>query len=116
MGKEVLVCKFKYLKLDFEDSVEWLVKFLRFFFRVELYFCIVIGVLFIFDFFKRFEVFGNKLVEVVEDKVVEVDIKVFEFKILCKGFCKVNGMLCLMINGEFGDCFYYIFVSCCNLV
>lgn len=116
LGKEALERKFKHLKLEFEDSVERLVKFLRLPSRVELYYRIATGTLSIPDLFKRFEVSGNKLVEAVEEQVVEVNPKTPEPKTPRKGSRKVNGMPRLMINGEPGDRFHYTFASCCNPV
>ncbi len=116
LGKEALERKFKHLKLDFEDSVERLVKFMRMPSRVELYYRIATGDLSIPDLFKRFEVAGNKLVETVLAPVPEVETKTPQPSTPRKGSRKVNGTPRLMINGEPGDRFHYTFASCCNPV
>jgi len=116
LGKEALGRKFKHLKVEFEDSVERLVKFLRLPSRVDLYYRIATGDLSIPDLFKKFTVIGNKLVEADVVKEPEANPKPTRPSTPRKGSRKVNGTPRLMINGEPGDRFHYTFASCCNPV
>ena len=116
LGKEALERKFKHLKIEFEDSVERIIKSMRLPSRVELYYRIATGDLSIPDIFKRFVVDGHKLVEAETIKEPEVETAISPPSSPRKGSRKVNGLPRLMINGEPGDRFQYTFASCCNPV
>lgn len=116
LGKEALERKFKHWKIDFEDSVERLVKFLRLSSRVDLYYRIATGDLSIPDIFKKFAVSGNKLVEADVAKESEAEAPAPRPGTSRRSSRKVNGVPRLMINGEPGDRFHYTFASCCNPV
>jgi len=116
LGKEALERKFKHLKVDFEESVEILVKFLRLPSRVELYYRIATGATSIPEIFKKFQVMGHKLIEKEYQTEVEVEPATAKPASSRRSPKKIDNTPRLMINGEPGDRFNYTFANCCNPV
>lgn len=116
LGKEALERKFKHLKVDFEESVEKLVKHLRLPSHVELYYRIATGLTSIPEIFKKFHVMGNKLIEIEYQKETEVEALPTKVPTPRKSNKKSDNTPRLLINGEPGDRFDYTFANCCNPV
>lgn len=113
IGKEALQRKFRNMKLDFEDSVEKLVKYYDLASHVELYYMIAVEKLTVSDIFKHFRVEGNKLVEIEEEPVVQEKKEPNKKRGSRK---KLPVPPRLMINGEPAERFNYTMANCCNPV
>lgn len=116
LGKEALDRKLKHLKVDFEEGVEKIIKFLRLPSRIELYFRIATGQISIQDIFRKFHVIGGKLLEIEYAKDTVHDPLPSKLEESKRSPKKVDGTPRLMINGEPGDRFNYTFATCCNPV
>lgn len=112
IGKETLERKFRNMKLDFEDSVDKLVKYYHFNSHLELYYSVAIEKLTVSDIFKHFKVEGNKLVE-KEEETIPGEKKEEAAK---RSRRKYPVQPRLMINGEPAEHFNYTMANCCNPV
>lgn len=116
IGKEALERKLKNLKVDFEESVELLVKHYHFPSHAELYFNIAEGNLEIPDIFKRFKAENNTLVEIKEEKAKKVTDNAKASEAAPPIRRKVSEKARLTINGESAERYEYFFANCCNPV
>lgn len=119
IGKEGLQRKLNSLKVDFEESVELLVKYYKLTSHADLYYAIATEDISIGDIVKAFEVEtftdgSRHLVEATEPlPVVPVVVEEKPAKIRKQ---KYTGKPRLLINGEPGEQFDYSFANCCNPV
>ncbi|MBV6655950.1 MAG: bifunctional (p)ppGpp synthetase/guanosine-3',5'-bis(diphosphate) 3'-pyrophosphohydrolase, partial [Mameliella sp.] len=118
VGREALERKLKPLKIDFEESVEQLVKFYDTTSHVDLYFAIATGELNVNDILKthKVEVYNDgsrHLVELPEEPVVVEQVPEEAPK---RRRGKITDKPRLLINGEPAERFDYSFASCCNPV
>lgn len=119
IGREALERKLNNLKVDFEKSVELLVKDYVLPSHADLYYAIATGELTIPEIFKSHKVELGKdgaryLAEVVEEEKEEktaIDPKPRKLR-----RPKFTGKPRLLINGEPAERFNYTFASCCNPV
>ena len=119
IGREALERKLNNLKVDFEKSVELLVKDYVLPSHADLYYAIATGELTIPEIFKSHKVELGKdgaryLAEVVEEEKEEktaIDTKPRKLR-----RPKFTGKPRLLINGEPAERFNYTFASCCNPV
>ncbi len=117
LGKEALQRKLSHLKVDFESSIDVLIKFFDLPSRVDLYYEIAMGKLTISEIFKNFRVEHNKLVEVISDQERKTDLSVPPAETEKKRRTpKVIGKPRLLINGEPADKYDYTLATCCNPV
>lgn len=114
LGREALERKLKHLKVNYEESIETLVKHYGLNSHVDLYYNIATNVLTIPEIFKRFKNDGGKL-NLVELEQLEPDTEA-NLKPRKGSRKKFTGRPQLMINGESAENFNYTFASCCNPV
>ena len=117
LGREALERKLKHLKVDFEESVEILVKAYNFKSHVDLYFALATEEITIPEIFKRFTTHQGKLADRAELK--EDLQQVAEHTQIPEPIHKkqtLSGTQRLLINGEPAERFDYTFASCCNPV
>lgn len=118
LGRETLERKLNNLKVDFDESVEELVKHYKLSSHVNLYYSIAIEDLTIAQILKTFEVKtytdGSRHLVEIEEKPEPVEIVEQTPKRVRKN--KQVGSSKLLINGEPGKQFDYSFASCCNPV
>ena len=118
-GRETLERKLNNLKVDFEESVELMVKCYKLTSHADLYYAIATGELSISEIFKAFTVDtytdgSRHLIEVVEEAPVAVPSE--EEKPRRSRKQKFSDKPKLLINGEPGHQFHYSFANCCNPV
>jgi len=117
LGREALERKLKHLKVDFEESVETLVKAFGFKSHVDLYFALATEETTIPEIFKRFTTHHGKLVDRAE---LEVELQqAAEPELVPESNNKkqkLSSTQRLLINGEPAERFDYTFASCCNPV
>lgn len=116
IGKEALERKLKNLKVDFEESVELLVKHYGFPSHAELYFKIAEGKLDIPFIFKHFKAENGKLVEIQPETAVKITDDSKETEPARPARKKQDSKTRLTINGESADRFEYSLATCCNPV
>lgn len=114
IGRETLERKFRHMKLDFEDSVEKLVRHYHLNSHLELYYNVSTGKLTVSDIFKHFSVEGNKLVE-KEEETPEPAVEQ-QPQTPKRPRKKLDVQPRLMINGEPAEHFNYTMANCCNPV
>ncbi|MFK7935770.1 MAG: bifunctional (p)ppGpp synthetase/guanosine-3',5'-bis(diphosphate) 3'-pyrophosphohydrolase [Saprospiraceae bacterium] len=112
-GKESLERKFKKIRVDFEESVETLVKYFKYQSHVDLYFDIANEQLTTSDIFKKFKVESGKLVEIPAQIVTIVERQESSTRSRPN---KVIGKPRLEINGESAENLHFHFATCCNPV
>ena len=112
-GREALERKLKNLRVNFLESIAFLVKYYNFSSHVDLYYAVAMGELTIPEIFKNFEVDAGKLVELTIEEPEVVEEPVIPKK---QSRRKVIGKPKLLINGEPAEQFNYIFATCCNPV
>jgi len=116
LGKEALERKLRHLKVDFNESLDFLVKKFNFGSRIDLYYSISTEEKTIPEIFKHLEVEGNKLqdkhVEVVEPAPVEP----VEPIIGRAERNRLNFTPRLLINGEPAEKYQHTMATCCNPV
>jgi GTP pyrophosphokinase len=121
LGKEALERKLNNLKVDFEESVENLVKYYKLSSHADLYYAIATDNLTLSEIIKTFEVStytdGSRhlVVQEVEEEVPAEPIPT-EQKPKRPRKNKFEGKPRLLINGEPAEQFEYSFASCCNPV
>lgn len=115
MGKEALERKLSHLKVDFEESVEQLVKHYNFKSHIDLYYALAKEELTIPAIFKNFKVEHNRITPIVVEKPEpEVEETVHPEKKPPRR--KQTSQPRLLINGEPGEQYNYSLASCCNPV
>ena len=113
IGKEALERKLRNLKVDFEESIETLLKYFNLTSKIDLFYMIAIEDKTIAEIFRKFRVENNKLLEIdaeLHKPVVEA-IEIHQEQLRKPGV-KAR----LMINGEPAERFEYAFATCCNPV
>ena len=116
--REAMERKLNGLKVDFEKSVDLMVKHYGMESHADLYYAIATGELTIPEIFKSYKVELGKdgsryLVEVEEEKEEKVTV---ELKPRKSRKPKFTGKPRLLINGEPAERFNYTFANCCNPV
>jgi GTP diphosphokinase / guanosine-3',5'-bis(diphosphate) 3'-diphosphatase len=111
-GKEALERKLKNFKVDFEESVDFLVKHYNFKTRLSLYSAIANEVIRLSDF-KDFEVENGKL---QLKKVEIVDMPGRAPEEVRRPRKVVENKSKILVNNESGDKYQYAFAACCNPV
>lgn len=114
IGKESLMRKFKNLKIDWEENIDYLVKKLGFNSRIDLYYAVSTEEIKM-TIFKKFEVNAdNKLVEKVEPVAPQqIETAPAADKKTKK---PVTNKSKILVNGEPADLYKYEFASCCKPV
>jgi GTP pyrophosphokinase len=111
IGKEYLERKLKNLKVEFEESLELILKVFDYKSSVDLYFDIATETRDIQDIFKRFHVDAGKLKEISVPFVFpELDKHSTEKKLSVKPSEKPK----LLVNGESAEQYEYSLANCCN--
>jgi GTP diphosphokinase / guanosine-3',5'-bis(diphosphate) 3'-diphosphatase len=111
LGKEALERKLRNLKVDFDESVETLLKYYNLASKVDLFFMIATDQKPIVEIFKKFKTEAGRLVEIEQEPVKEL-IKEAPQEIVRKA----NGKARLMIQGEPAERYEFSFATCCNPV
>ena len=114
LGMEKLERKLRHLKVDFKESVEWMVKYLGLNSATDLYYAIATEEKTIPELFKSLEVEVGKLVEKVEEE--PIDKEVAEPHSPNRPRKKLELKPTLLINGEPAEKYEYSLASCCNPV
>ena len=111
IGKEYLERKLKNLKVEFEESLDLILKVFDYKSSVDLYFDIATETRDIQDIFKRFHVDAGKLKEISVPFVFpELDKHSTERKTAVKPSEKPK----LLVNGESAEQYEYSLANCCN--
>ena len=111
IGKEYLERKLKNLKVEFEESLDLILKVFDYKSSVDLYFDIATETRDIQDIFKRFHVDAGKLKEISVPFVFpELDKHSTEKKTAVKPSEKPK----LLVNGESAEQYEYSLANCCN--
>jgi GTP pyrophosphokinase len=111
IGKEYLERKLKNLRVEFEDSLEIILKAFDYKSSIDLYFDIATETRDIQDIFKRFHVENGKLKE-INDAMVFPDIE--KHSIEKKQSLKASEKPRLLVNEESADQYDYSLANCCN--
>jgi GTP pyrophosphokinase len=111
IGKEYLERKLKNLKVEFEESLDLILKVFDYKSSIDLYFDIATETRDIQDIFKRFQVDAGKLKEIsVPFAFPELDKHSTEKKTAVKPSEKPK----LLVNGESAEQYEYSLANCCN--
>ena len=111
IGKEYLERKLKNLKVEFEESLELILKVFDYKSSVDLYFDIATETRDIQDIFKRFHVDAGKLKEILVPFVLpELDKHSADKRTPVKPSEKPK----LLVNGESAEQYEYSLANCCN--
>jgi GTP pyrophosphokinase len=111
IGKEYLERKLKNLKVEFEESLELIIKVFDYKSSVDLYYDIATETRDIQDIFKRFHVDTGKLKEISAPLVFpETDKQGADKKTSVKPSEKPK----LLVNGESAEQYEYSLANCCN--
>jgi GTP pyrophosphokinase len=118
VGREALERKLKPLKVDFEESVEQLVKYYDTTSHVDLYFAIATGDLNVNDILKthQVDVYNDGSRHLVERPEAPVEAERAPEETPKRRRQKMTDKPRLLINGEPAERFEYSFASCCNPV
>lgn len=117
LGRESLQRKLKNLKVDFEESVEAIVKFFNFSSHVDLYYALATEELSINDIFKHFRPNNQNKLELIEDILAKQEpILIPEPTSKRSGKKKFTGKPRFLINGEDAETYNYTLANCCNPV
>lgn len=112
LGKETLLRKFKNLKIDFEENIDFLVKSLGYPSRPDLFYDISQDKLNITEALKEFNVENSKLVEKPATKPGEAAPK----ELPAKRKKTKSDSSKIFVNGEIADQYEYSLAKCCNPV
>lgn len=112
-GKEALQRKFKNLKIDFEDNMDFMVKELGYKSRPDLYYDLAQEKITVNEALKEFEVENNKLVVLKKEKPIG-EIAPKEAPTKKKKQKDKSGKI--FVNGEMADQYEYSLAKCCNPV
>lgn len=115
MGKEALERKLRHLKVDFDESVETLVKAYSFNSHADLYYALATDEMTIPEIFKRFTAHQGKLVDRKELEQEKAVIPEAAPPGVARERKNVPAQR-LLINGEPAERFNYTFANCCNPV
>ncbi len=110
-GKEALERKLRNMKLNFEENVDFLVKYYGYNSRPDLYFAIYNEVIKLTDL-KAFEIDNNKFVKRKEIKKPSTS----RSKVSSKNKVPTTNKSKILVNGEPGDVYELSFAACCNPV
>lgn len=113
IGRETLERKLKNLKLDFEDNVDFLVKYFGFNSRPDLYYAIAQESVKLNDL-KSFHVENGKLT--IKKETVEPTINEGEEVTPKPQKLNYNNKSNILVNGEPADMYDFSFATCCNPV
>jgi GTP pyrophosphokinase len=102
-----------FLKVGYEESIEFLVKQFRFASHADLFYAIASGELTIPEIMKQVRVEKGKLVEVQEDSPIQQSDEEIQPR---KSRKKEVSRPKMLINGEPAEAFDYQLASCCNPV
>ena len=118
VGREALERKLKPLKVDYEESVEQLVKYYDTTSHVDLYFAIATGELNVNDILKthQVDVYNDGSRHLVERPEEPVEAERAPEDVPKRRRQKITDKPRLLINGEPAERFDYSFASCCNPV
>lgn len=118
VGREALERKLKPLKVDYEESVEQLVKFYDTTSHVDLYFAIATGELNVNDILKthQVDVYNDGSRHLVERPEEPVEAERAPEDVPKRRRQRITDKPRLLINGEPAERFDYSFASCCNPV
>jgi len=118
LGRERLERKLRNLKVDFDESVAFLVQHLDLNSHVDLYYAIASEEMEIASIFKDLEAVGGKLAERKEEEAPRETAQAPgpSERTLRKQKEKIVGKTRLLINGEPAERYNYIFANCCNPV
>ncbi len=111
LGKEALERKLRNLKVDFDESVETLLKYYNLPSKIDLFFMIATDQKPIVEIFKKFKTESSHLVEIEQEPAKE-PVKDVAQEIVRK----TNGKARLMIQGEPAERYEFSFATCCNPV
>lgn len=112
-GKEALQRKLKNMKLDFDENVDFLVKYYGYKSRPDLYYAISMDDIKVVDL-KFFEVVNNRF---VKRKHIATDISLTkEESNTTKKKAPPKNKSKILVNGEAGDVYEFSFANCCNPV
>lgn len=114
IGKEALERKLRNLKVDFDDSVEVLLKHYNLMSKIDLFYMIAVEDKSIADIFRKFKVDAGKLVEL--DAETPKHVTDHSSEVPQEQLRKPGVKARLMINGEPAERFEYTFATCCNPV
>lgn len=114
IGKEALERKLRNLKVDFDDSVEVLLKHYNLISKIDLFYMIAVEDKSIADIFRKFKVDAGKLVEL--DTETPKHVTDHSNEVPQEQLRKPGVKARLMINGEPAERFEYTFATCCNPV
>lgn len=114
IGKEALERKLRNLKVDFDDSVEVLLKHYNLMSKIDLFYMIAVEDKSIADIFRKFKVDAGKLVEL--DTEPPKHVTDHSNEVPQEQLRKPGVKARLMINGEPAERFEYTFATCCNPV
>jgi len=115
LAKEALTRKFKKLKVDFDESVDLLIKYYDLQSRPDLYYEIYLENIKVTDINKNFEVVQGLLQEKIDEE--EIDDTSEDTSEVVEKINKnvVNRSATnLMIDGQAANTFQYSFATCCN--
>jgi guanosine-3',5'-bis(diphosphate) 3'-pyrophosphohydrolase len=119
-GRETLERKLNHLKVDFEESVELLVKSYKLVSHADLYYAIATEELTVGEIFKAFTVEthtdGSRHLVEIEKESAPVSVPDEEEKPKRARKQKLTDKPKLLINGEPAQQFHYSFANCCNPV
>jgi GTP pyrophosphokinase len=117
LGMEKLERKLRHLKVDFRESVDWMVKHFGFNSQTDLYYAISTEERTIPELFRVLEVDGGELVEKKDETEAKVEKLVEQTKDQAPRVRKKLDLKpTLLINGEPAEKYKYSLASCCNPV
>jgi GTP diphosphokinase / guanosine-3',5'-bis(diphosphate) 3'-diphosphatase len=111
LGKEALERKLRNLKVDFDESVETLLKYYNLASKVDLFFMIATDQKPIVEIFKKFKTDGNRLLEIEQEPSKDTVKEVVQETVR-----KTSSKARLMIQGEPAERYEYSLATCCNPV
>ncbi len=112
-GMEAIMRKFKNLKIDFEQGVDALVKFMKLKSRPDLYYLVAKEGVNLNDLLKEFDVEHGKLIPKKKIETVEKPVEKRPEKTDKAPRSTVSNLL---INGEPADTYKHSLATCCNPV
>jgi len=117
LGKEALVRKLKNAKLDFEDNIDFLVKYNGFKNRPDYYFAIASGDVKMPDI-KSFDIENNILVERKEEKIIQSEgmPAPSDTKVKGKKKAQKESESNILVDGEPIDQYEFSLARCCSPV
>jgi GTP diphosphokinase / guanosine-3',5'-bis(diphosphate) 3'-diphosphatase len=114
-GKEALERKLGNMRVDFEENVDFLVKYFGFKSRFDLYFAISTGEINLIQDMKKFLVENGKLLLASQENFYKPDTDV-KFQPRPSSSGESGKKSAIIINGEPGEIYNYSLANCCNPV